>query len=230
MSGSAALPTARSLAGAPARSPARDGTRSAPSSSWPTARPARGPGSRPASRRPARRLLPGAALGLAALAAAGCASRPIEIDDDAVTVEPVVASQVVGNPDLARGTVLWGGTIIGAANLESGSQLELLAYPLDRTQRPQVGLPSQGRFVVTSDDYLETVDYAEGRQVTVLGNLDGLDEVRIGDASRELPVVRASQLHLWSGAGPRDRTGVSFGIGLGSGGRTSGGIGIGIGN
>ena len=130
---------------------------------------------------------------------------------------------------LARGTVLWGGTIIGASNLESGSQLELVAYPLDRTQRPQIGLPSQGRFVVKSDDYLETLDFAEGRQLTVLGALDGLEEVTVGEARRELPVVRATDLHLWTGRGPGPRTGFTFGIGVGSGGRTSGGIGIGIG-
>ena len=125
--------------------------------------------------------------------------------------------------------MLWGGTIIGTANLESGSQLEILAHPLDRTQRPQVGRPSEGRFLVESSDYLEPLDFAEGRQVTVLGQLDGLDEVRVGEARREFPVVRPDELHLWRGDGARPRTGFTFGIGVGSGGRTSGGIGIGIG-
>jgi len=169
------------------------------------------------------------ALALVVLTIAGCASGPIEIDERAISVEPVTASQVAGNPDLARGTVLWGGTIIGSANLDGGSQLELLAYPLDRTQRPQTGLISQGRFIVTSEAYLETVDFAEGREVTVLGDLEGTDEVTIGGARRELPVVGASQLHLWTGSGPRERTGFSFGIGVGSGGRSGAGVGIGIG-
>ena len=176
-----------------------------------------------------RRLTGAGALALAVTGVAGCASTPIDIDDPAIVVEPVTAAQVAGDPDLARGTVLWGGTVIGAANLASGSQLELLAYPLDRTQRPQVGRASQGRFIVTSDAYLETVEFAEGRQVTVLGSLDGLDEVVIGEARRRLPVVRANQLHLWTGSGVRERTGFSFGIGVGSGGRSSGGVGIGIG-
>ena len=182
-------------------------------------RPARSPHAR-ASR---------AAALAAALALGACASTPIDLDERGVEPEPVVASQVADDAGLARGTVLWGGTIIGSANLDSGSQLEVLAHPLDRTQRPQVGLPSQGRFLVESDDYLEPLDFAEGRQVTVLGALDRLDEVRVGEARRELPVVRATDLHLWRGDGTRGRTGFTFGIGVGSGGRTSGGIGIGIG-
>jgi len=200
----------RSLAPSPTRSPTPSPIRS-------IARPA------------ARRVADVGALALVALIVAGCASKPIDIDGDTIQVAPVTASQVASEPEQARGTVLWGGTIIGVASRESGSQLELLAYPLDRTQRPQDGRRSQGRFIVTLDEYLEPLDFAEGRQVTVLGELDGLEEVRVGDTRRQLPVVKASQLHLWTGAGPRERTGFTFGIGVGSGGRTSGGVGIGIG-
>ena len=186
--------------------------------------------SRSSVRRPAFRIaLAGVLAPLLAAALGACASTPIDLEEEGVAPEPVIASQVSGTPELARGTVLWGGTIIGTANLEVGSQLEVIAYPLDRTQRPQLGLPSQGRFLVDSDDYLEPLDYAEGRQVTVLGTLEGLDEVRVGEARREFPVVRPSRMHLWRGDGPRGRTGFTFGIGIGSGGRTSGGIGIGIG-
>jgi len=168
-------------------------------------------------------------VALVLLVLAGCASGPIEIDDQAITVEPVLASQVADDPGLAQGTVLWGGTIIGALNLATGSQLELLAYPLDRTQRPQVDRASQGRFILTVEEDLETIDFAEGRQVTVLGALDGVNEVTIGEARRTLPVVRADQLHLWRGTGPGERTGFTFGIGIGSGGGARGGIGVGIG-
>ena len=189
----------------------------------------RAPPSRSASR-PRRKLGTLAGVLVAALVLGACASTPIDLDERGVEPERVVAAQVAGDASLARGTVLWGGTIIGTANLDSGSQLEVLAHPLDRTQRPQVALPSQGRFIVASDDYLEPLDYAEGRQLTVLGALDGLDEVSVGEARRELPVVRATDLHLWRGDGARGRTGLTFGIGIGSGGRTSGGIGIGIGN
>ena len=182
-----------------------------------------------AARRALPRLTGACALALSVFGMAGCASKPIDIDDDTIALEPVTASQVASDPGLARGTVLWGGTLVGAANLESGSQLEVLAYPLDRTQRPQVDRPSRGRFIVASADYLETVDFSEGRQVTVLGDLDGLEEVTIGQARRRLPVVQAGQLHLWTGTGPRARPGFSFGIGIGSGGRSSGGVGVGVG-
>ena len=170
----------------------------------------------------------GAALA-AALALGACASTPIDLEERGVAVEPVSPAEVAEDPALARGDVLWGGTIIGVANLAAGSQLEIVAHPLDRTQRPQAGRPSEGRFLARSDDYLEPLDFAEGREVTVLGALEGVEEGRVGEARRDFPVVRADELHLWRGEARRPGTGLTFGIGIGSGGRTGGGVGIGIG-
>ena len=171
-----------------------------------------------------------ALVGAAALALGACASTPIDLEERGVEIEPVSPVEVTEASGPVRGTVLWGGTIIGVANLESGAQLEIVSHPLDRTQRPQAGRASEGRFLARTDDYLEPLDFAEGREVTVLGAIEGLEEVRVGEARRDLPVVRASDLHLWRGEASRPRTGFTFGIGVGSGGRTSGGIGIGIGN
>ena len=169
-----------------------------------------------------------AAAGLAA-ALAACASTPIDLEERGAAPAPVTASEVADASAPAEGEVLWGGTIIASTPLESGSQLEIVAYPLDRTQRPQLGRASEGRFLVESGDYLEPLDFAEGREVTVLGALEGVEEGRVGEARRDFPVVRATDLHLWRGEAPRSGTGFTFGIGIGSGGRTSGGIGIGIG-
>lgn len=155
----------------------------------------------------------------------GCASPPIETEVGAgvpSTGGPVGAiaddgSRAGGFEDEAAdagGRVLWGGTIVGARNLDDGTELEVLAYPLDRRQRPMTGRPAAGRFLILSDDYLETLDYAAGRLVTVLGARAGMREGRVGEAPYDYPVVRAESLHLWRPDAPQP-SGPRFGIGIG---------------
>lgn len=150
------------------------------------------------------------------LGMAGCASTPIETGDS-VTLEPSTPAEVVAAVAPISGTVLWGGVLIGASNLADSTQLEVLAYPLDRTQRPMRDRPALGRFLVENEGYLETVDYAEGREITVLGALDGLVEGQVGEARQQWPRVRAEQLHLWREGGPGEQPRFTFGIGIGIG-------------
>lgn len=160
-----------------------------------------------------------AALLLAALLG-GCASPPIETDVSAGVPSSGGPLDAATEPAATDGAkegerVLWGGTIVGARNLGEGTELEVLAYPLDRRQRPMRGRAAAGRFLVLSDDYLETLDYAEGRLLTVLGTREGMREGRVGEARYEYPVVRAETLHLWRPEGQRQGVQPSFGIGIG---------------
>ena len=147
----------------------------------------------------------------AGIALAGCASPPIETDVEADARRP---DQVATAPDSASGPVLWGGVIVDTRNRDTDTELEVLAYPLDRRQRPQTGRPAEGRFVVVADGYLESVDYAPGRLVTVLGALDGVVEGQVGEARRVYPNVRSESLHLWRPGEPNAAPRFSFGIGL----------------
>ncbi len=113
--------------------------------------------------------------------------------------------------------VLWGGTIISAKPGEDSTQLEILAYPLDRGQQPRTDRSSQGRFLAIADGYLEPEDYSAGRQITISGPLQTSRTATIGEAEYRYPVVTAEDLHLW----PRQTTpqrqepSVRFGIGIG---------------
>ena len=165
----------------------------------------------------------------------GCASPPIETDLEPsirtpaeVSAEP--SAGAIGGTGMTRGdtdgaidgaceagaeTLLWGGVLLGASVLGETSQLEVLAHPLDRRQRPMTGRASEGRFLIVADGYLETVDYAPGRLITVLGTLEEVREGTIGEATVRYPVVRSDELHLWSGnAGSDERPRFSFGIGV----------------
>ena len=152
---------------------------------------------------------------LLVLSLAGCASSP-EFDDTGLnrSLTPTQAAErgetVVGE------RVLWGGTIVDSRNLEANTRLEVLAYPLNDWERPRSSASAQGRFLVMKSGYVETADYAPGRQVTVVGVVEALQDGRIGESRYTYPVVRAEKLHLWSedegrrSSGPR----VNFGIGV----------------
>ena len=110
-------------------------------------------------------------------------------------------------------TILWGGMIINSSNLKDQTRLEILAYPLDSSQYPQTDSPPLGRFLLLKDGYLETVDFAPGRLVTVRGPLAGTRSGQVGETGYTYPLVKARDLYLWPRAG-RSEPRVHFGVGV----------------
>jgi len=153
-----------------------------------------------------------AALLASGLLLGACASPPIETEVAADARRP---DAVAAEPETASGDVLWGGVVIDARNTDTESRLEILAYPLDRRQRPQTGRAPEGRFLILAEGYLEPVDYAAGRLVTVLGALDGVREARVDEARLLYPAVRSSALHLWRPGDGNSAPRFTFGLGLG---------------
>lgn len=106
--------------------------------------------------------------------------------------------QAVATPDALRGRkILWAGVIVQAANQHNTTQLEVLAYPLRYNKHPDTDATALGRFLIVQAGYLETVDYAPGRELTVVGTLDGVRHGKVGAADYDYPVVQAQQLRLW---------------------------------
>jgi len=93
--------------------------------------------------------------------------------------------------------VLWGGVIISSTNLEDATQLEILSYPLNSSQKPDTTLTPRDRFLVINNNYLETVDYAQGRLITVAGKVTGSRAGQVGKSTYVYPVVNADHLYLW---------------------------------
>ncbi len=148
-----------------------------------------------------------------ALLAAGCATAPRF--DTAGIDTALTPAGVAAHPQAGKGRqVLWGGVIIAATNLRDSTELQILAYPLNHAQRPKVGVPPLGRFIAVRQGYLETVDFAPGRQVTVVGPVRGLRNGRVGQMAYVFPVMAAHGLYLW----PQDETAtepqIHFGIGV----------------
>src|SRR5687768_15656576 len=128
------------------------------------------------------------------LVASGCATS-FDIGKADPSVTPREAAQ---NPALVqKREVAWGGTIVNGKNLNDNTQLEVVAYPLDDNNRPRPDGGPQGRVLIIHPGYLETADYAPGRQVTVVGVVTETRSGKVGEAPYTYPVVTATRLHLW---------------------------------
>jgi len=123
--------------------------------------------------------------------------------------------QAVTEVDNQRGkSVLWGGMIVNSTNLEKRTRLEVLAYPLDSGQRPQTDQQPYGRFLLFKEGYLETVDYAPGRRITVLGRLSGVQTGKLDETSYTYPVLETEKLYLWGKSDVKSEPRLQFGIGV----------------
>ncbi len=159
--------------------------------------------------------MPAAIAAVIVMVLSACAGNP-RFDRDQYE-EAITPAQAAGNADTLQGQgVLWGGLIIAASNLENHGEIEVLAYPLDRRQQPDTSRTPLGRFIISTDDYLETIDYAEGRLLTAAGRLSTTREGRIGDARYVYPVLEtaAEHIELWPSDG-RVRSEPRFNFGLG---------------
>jgi len=145
-------------------------------------------------------------------------------------VDPSLTPQgVTANPRTALGkTVQWGGTILGTSNLQDRTQIEVLAYPLDSSGKPQSDSTPLGRFILEKSGYLEPATYKQGRLISVVGTVTGTRAGKIGEASYEHPLVEARDVYLWPETQDRGGSSVHFGFGVGSGGGWGSGVGIGF--
>ncbi len=155
---------------------------------------------------------------VALLALAACSTPPIKNAADTtppprVDLPPYRAVELDALP---ADEVLWGGMVIEVRNRADVSEIEVLAYPLDRKQRPMLKAPTEGRFIAQLPGYVERFDYPEGRFVTLRGHVRGRREALIDEKLYLYPVVESREIHLWprgfQNSGPRFSIGIGVGI------------------
>jgi outer membrane lipoprotein len=152
-----------------------------------------------------------------ALALAACAPAPIyKATASAVAAVP---SQVAQSPErYAGGDVIWGGRIVNVQNFADHSEIELLAYPLDASQRPKASDIGNGRFISVLPGYAEPLNYPDGALMTVSGKLNGSRAGKVGEAGYVFPLVSVAQSHVWTAEEmAKGRNNVHFGLGVGVG-------------
>lgn len=151
------------------------------------------------------------------LALAACAPAPIyKVAPGMLDATPM---QVAQTPErFARGQVIWGGRVVNVSNLPDHSEIEVLAYPLDSSQRPKLGAAANGRFIAIVPGYVEPMNYPAGTPITVNGQLGGSRAGKVGEADYVFPLVNVTQSHAWTAEEMRSgHPNIGFGLGVGVG-------------
>lgn len=130
------------------------------------------------------------------LALAGCASTPDGIPDPGRD-SPGLADVRDDSDRFSGAVVRWGGTIAGIDNRQDATLVEVVARDLDRSGRPRERDGSAGRFLAVIDGFLDPAIYQTGREVTVIGSVDGSETRPVGDHEYSYVRVKASGHHLW---------------------------------
>ena len=165
-----------------------------------------------ASHRSAFRLLLAMALPIAIVA---CAPAPIyKTAPSSVNATP---QQVATSPANFRNLqVVWGGSVISVHNLADHSEVEILAYPLDASQRPRLKEPAIGRFIAIMPGFVEPMNYPPGSLVTLSGTLDGARSGEVGQADYTFALVHGEAMHRWTPDEMRQgHPNISVGVGVG---------------
>ncbi len=149
------------------------------------------------------------AAALTAVLLAGCASGPAAT----ASVPPFeVADAIERHLDQP---VAWGGMVVETRNFDRYSEIELIAFPLDRHGRPLPHQRDLGRFILLRAGFLDPQIYAPGRFLTAHGRITGDRRGRIREAAYVWPELDADAIDLWP-ADFRARQGnVRFSIGIG---------------
>jgi len=114
---------------------------------------------------------------------------------------PLSLREVSQNPEAYKGKiVIWGGEIIGTVNQKDNTTLiEVLQRPLDWMEEPERSEPSEGRFLVLVEHYLDPYIYRRERTITVAGEILGERRKPLGEMDYRYPLVLSKQIHLWRG-------------------------------
>ena len=127
-----------------------------------------------------------------AVALGACATVPAPLQGQFAPVTPreATASNQVAN-------VRWGGEIINVDPRAGETCFEILSHQLDSVARPITRDPSAGRFLACRTGFYDPEEFDRGRELTIVGHLDGSEKGKIGEFDYTYPRVAADAVYLW---------------------------------
>lgn len=127
------------------------------------------------------------------LVLAGCATAPKPLQGEFAQSQPMD----VGSSGRIGDEVRWGGEIVAVETLADRSCFELLGKPLSDSARPRQKDESAGRFIACRAGFYDPALFEVGREMTVVGRVEGIEPRRIGEFEYRYPKVAADVLYLW---------------------------------
>lgn len=119
-----------------------------------------------------------------------------QLRDEAGTPPPF--QDLIAHPQEYQGRiVILGGYILETQNEPRATVVTILQAPLDFENKPKSRDLSQGRFLITTERFLDPEVYAKDRWITVGGRVAGVREQSVGGTTYRYPIIEAQELHLW---------------------------------
>lgn len=121
----------------------------------------------------------------------GCATAPRPLQGEFLAVDPINGTHHVGAP------VRWGGTIAGVEPGAGHTCFQIVGRPLGPSARPVDTDQTNGRFLACREGFYDPAVFVEGRELTVTGRIDGVEDREIGAYLYRHPRVDAERIYLW---------------------------------
>lgn len=136
------------------------------------------------------------------LIAGGCAKSPstAEITQAEEIDRTIAFPQLIETPDSYRGhIVMFGGEVITAKRLKTGTRIEVLQLPLGDNYEPLTDrMATQGRFFAMETKPMDPAALPPGTRVTVVGEVSGSTTLPLDEIEYVYPVLTIRQVHVWS--------------------------------
>lgn len=128
-----------------------------------------------------------------ALVLSACASVPKPLTGEYPAITPQQA--LANNQSGVR--VRWGGEIIKVEPHPDTTCFEILARELRSDARPNMRDVSTGRFLACRQGFYDPAMYAKGRDVTIVGTINGSEQHAVGDYNYTYVKINADEIYLW---------------------------------
>lgn len=128
------------------------------------------------------------------LLVAGCVTAPKPLQGEFSHLSPEQAR----NAGMTGESVRWGGSIVRVEPAAGSTCIEVLGRELGNTSRPLLKPDeSAGRFLACRAGFYDPAIFAEQREVTITGRIEGYEPRRIGEYEYLYPRVAADVIYLW---------------------------------
>lgn len=97
-------------------------------------------------------------------------------------------------------TIMLGGRIANVTNSVDGSYLEVVQFDLASSSFPEDSLLSFGRFLVTTDSFIDPMVFRKGALITLIGEIKGKRVQRLESIDYMYPLLAMREWHLWRGS------------------------------
>ena len=126
--------------------------------------------------------------------AAGCASVPTPLaGSNFATITP----QQAATQNAGAQRVRWGGEILRVEPRANATCFEILSRELYADARPNRRDHSEGRFIACKTGFFDPAVYEKGRDITIVGALNGNERHKVGEFDYTFARVDADEVYMW---------------------------------